>query len=146
MKKVEIFIISIFALLFLLSKYSERFVDVFVISALLVSICYFYLSVYILNEFAIKNLFKSHSYQGLSGGLIVLQVLSGFAYSASIVALIFEIMHFPGTLVLKIIAALLIMAITLAGVLNTFQYRPKYMAKSSLILRASIFLLMLLIP
>lgn len=146
MKKVEIFIISFFALLFLLSKYSERFVYVFVISALLISSCYFYLSVYLLNEFAIKDLFKSHAYQGLSGGLIVLQVLSGFAYSTAIVTLIFEIMHFPGTLVLKIIAALLIMTITLAGVLNTFQYRPKYTAKSSVILRACIFLVILLIP
>ncbi|GEM_PF-2262598 len=146
MKKTEIFLLSFLALSFLLSKYSEKFVDIFVVFAILGGGCYFYLSVYLLNEFRIKDLFKTTSYQALKGGIIVLQVLCGFAYSTAIVALVFKVMHFPGTLVLKIVAILLILIVTIINNSKQNHFRPRYMSNKTMILRVCIFSLMLLLP
>ena len=127
MKKLELLLSTIAIIAFVLFMLLiPKSTIILVLSVLLLSMIYFYLSVAIFNGIPTKKAFKKSSYASFSNNRIVLSILTGLALSFTLVGIIFKLLFWPGAEVNLIIGLTGLLIASVTGTTKLFMTRDSF--------------------
>ncbi|WP_258098155.1 hypothetical protein [Marinoscillum pacificum] len=127
MKKLELLLSAIAVIAFVLFMLlAPKSTIILVLSVLLLSMIYFYLSVALFNGIPTQKAFKKSSYAFLSNSRIVISILTGLALSFTLVGFIFKLLFWPGAEVNLMIGLTGLLIASLTGTTKLFMTRDSF--------------------
>tara|TARA_Y100000590_G_C15293588_1_gene853526 strand:- start:68 stop:649 length:582 start_codon:yes stop_codon:yes gene_type:complete len=127
MKKLELLLSTIAVIAFVLFMLLvPKSTLILVLSMLLLSMIYFYLSVALFNGVPTKKVFKKSSYTSFSKSSIVISILTGVALSFTLVGIIFKLLFWPGAEINLMIGLTGLLIASLTGTTKLFMTRDSF--------------------
>ena len=111
--------------------------------SLLLMVFYLVFSFFLLNDISFRGMFKKASYVGIGGGNITLGILSGFAFSNVVSAILFKTMAWHGAGTVLFVSILPLLMLTVAAVISFMNRKTGF--RKQLLIRCMIYTIVLLV-
>lgn len=149
MKTTERILVSLFfiGVILLFTTIPGRAITLF-LPGFLVSIIYFNFGFILFNEIPLKGLFKKENYENISGGQMVIAVVTGIGLSFAIIGVLFKLQHLPGASMMLFVGVFLSMVSTLLSIVNKGKLQQGFIKRvlQRIVLFGGMSLVLLMIP
>ncbi len=130
MKKTELILLISIMLGFVLKSFEvPGGLALMIFSFCILSIMYFYFGFAFFNGIRMRNIFSAQSYAGLTTNKIVGAIAVGLSLSATIIGIMFKVMHWPGALVIIYIGMAPLIVIAIISAVKYSIYASDYYAR-----------------